>query len=59
MRADLEWLRAGGWDTAIERHLRYGGKVIGLCGGYQMLGLAIDDLRVSRDAGQDGWAGLA
>ncbi len=45
VRADLEWLRAGGWDTAIERHLRYGGKVIGLCGGYQMLGRAIDDPR--------------
>lgn len=43
VRADLEWLRAGGWDTAIERHLRYGGKVIGLCGGYQMLGRVIRD----------------
>ena len=41
--ADLEWLRSKGWDTAIQKHLRYGGKVIGLCGGYQMLGLAIND----------------
>ena len=43
VRADLDWLRAQGWDKAIARHLRYGGKVIGLCGGYQMLGEMIDD----------------
>ena len=43
VRADLAWLRAQGWDQAIARHLRYGGKVIGLCGGYQMLGEAIHD----------------
>ncbi|MCE1182711.1 MAG: cobyric acid synthase [Rhodocyclales bacterium] len=43
VRADLDWLRAQGWDKAIAKHLRYGGKVIGLCGGYQMLGQAIHD----------------
>ncbi len=43
VRADLDWLRGQGWDKAIARHLRYGGKVIGLCGGYQMLGEVIDD----------------
>ncbi len=43
VRADIEWLRAQGWDKAIAKHLRYGGKVIGLCGGYQMLGQAIHD----------------
>ncbi len=43
VRADLDWLRAQGWDKAITRHLRYGGKVIGICGGYQMLGQAIHD----------------
>ena len=43
VRADLDWLRAQGWDKAIQKHLRYGGKVIGLCGGYQMLGQSIDD----------------
>lgn len=43
VRADLDWLREQGWDKAIARHLRYGGKVIGLCGGYQMLGRAIHD----------------
>ncbi|MFO7551159.1 MAG: cobyric acid synthase [Haliea sp.] len=43
VRADLEWLRENGWEDAIRRHLRYGGKVIGICGGYQMLGTVIHD----------------
>ncbi|MEJ2608809.1 MAG: cobyric acid synthase [Candidatus Thiodiazotropha sp.] len=43
VRADLNWLRSQDWDEAIEQHLRYGGKLIGICGGYQMLGLRIDD----------------
>ena len=43
VRADLAWLRTHGWDKAIARHLRYGGKLIGLCGGFQMLGTAIHD----------------
>jgi adenosylcobyric acid synthase len=43
VRADLAWLRAHGWQRAIRRHLRYGGKLIGICGGFQMLGQAIED----------------
>ncbi len=43
VRADLEWLRARGWETALQRHLRYGGKLIGICGGFQMLGQTIND----------------
>lgn len=43
VRADLEWLRANGWETALQRHLRYGGKLIGICGGFQMLGQSIAD----------------
>ncbi len=43
VRADLDWLRANGWAEAIQRHLRHGGKVLGLCGGFQMLGLALHD----------------
>ncbi|MEW6678738.1 MAG: cobyric acid synthase [Pseudomonadota bacterium] len=43
VRADLAWLREHGWETAIHRHLRYGGKVIGICGGFQMLGLSLHD----------------
>ena len=43
VRSDLEWLRAQGWETAIQRHLRYGGKLLGIGGGFQMLGRAIHD----------------
>ncbi|WP_459206332.1 cobyric acid synthase [Pseudomonas sp. MLB6B] len=43
VRGDLAQLRAGGWDTAIARHLRYGGKLIGICGGLQMLGHEVRD----------------
>ena len=42
-RSDLQWLRQQGWPQYIDRHLRYGGKVIGVCGGLQMLGKAIHD----------------
>jgi len=41
--SDLAYLRANGWDTAISRHLRYGGKVLGICGGLQMLGEHVHD----------------
>lgn len=43
VRADLDFMREQGWDIALAKHLRYGGKVMGICGGYQMLGLVIDD----------------
>jgi len=42
-RADLAFLREQGWDSKIARHLRYGGKLLGICGGFQMLGECIDD----------------
>ncbi|GEK47379.1 cobyric acid synthase [Bisbaumannia pacifica] len=42
-RSDLAWLRAQGWEGAIRRHLRYGGKLLGICGGFQMLGRVIED----------------
>jgi adenosylcobyric acid synthase len=42
-RADLAFLLAQGWDMDIAAHLRRGGHVWGLCGGYQMLGQAISD----------------
>jgi adenosylcobyric acid synthase len=41
--ADLAFLRAQGWDIDIAAHARRGGRVIGLCGGYQMLGRTIAD----------------
>ncbi len=43
VRDDLDYLRSQGWDKDILRHIRLGGKVIGICGGYQMLGNLIDD----------------
>jgi adenosylcobyric acid synthase len=42
-RGDLQRLREQGWDQAIYRHLRYGGKLIGICGGFQMLGRWVRD----------------
>ncbi|MEH0664883.1 cobyric acid synthase [Vibrio scophthalmi] len=52
VRSDLAYLRSQGWDRDIQRHLRLGGKVIGICGGYQMLGQNIDDpLGIESDAG--------
>lgn len=42
-RSDLRWLREQGWDKAVYKHLRYGGKVIGICGGFQMLGNCVAD----------------
>lgn len=43
VRSDLTRLKEQGWDTFIARHLRYGGKLLGICGGFQMLGNGIDD----------------
>jgi len=40
---DLQALRAAGWDIDIKAHARRGGRVLGLCGGYQMLGARLDD----------------
>jgi adenosylcobyric acid synthase len=42
-RGDLAWLQAQGWPAQLARHLRYGGKVIGICGGFQMLGRSVAD----------------
>lgn len=41
--ADLAFLRAEGWDIDIRAHLRRGGWLVGLCGGYQMLGKRVRD----------------
>ena len=43
VQSDLAWLREQGWDTAILKHLRYGGKLIAICGGFQMLGRSLGD----------------
>ena len=41
--ADLAFLRAQGWDIDLAAHIRRGGHVLGICGGYQMLGQSIAD----------------
>ena len=40
---DLAHLQQQGWEPFIQRHLRYGGKLLGICGGFQMLGKAVHD----------------
>ncbi|MDU8502328.1 cobyric acid synthase [Pseudomonas syringae] len=59
VRSDLKYLRSNGWDTAIERHLRYGGKLLGICGGLQMLGEQVHDpLGLEGAAGSSAGLGL-
>ena len=59
VRGDLAQLRERGWDKAIARHLRYGGKLIGICGGLQMLGLEVHDpLGLEGPAGSSPGLGL-
>ena len=41
--ADLAFIRAQGWDIDIAAHVRRGGAVLGICGGYQMLGKSVAD----------------
>jgi adenosylcobyric acid synthase len=41
--ADLQFMRAQGWDIDLAAHIRRGGRVLGICGGYQMLGESIAD----------------
>lgn len=42
-RGDLAFLRAQGWDVDIAAHHRRGGAILGICGGYQMLGRVVAD----------------
>ena len=42
-RGDLEFLRRQGWDVDLAAHFRRGGRMLGICGGYQMLGNSISD----------------
>ena len=41
--ADLEFIRAQGWDIDLAAHVRRGGYVLGICGGYQIMGREISD----------------
>lgn len=59
VREDLQWLRDNGWPQVINRHLRYDGKVLGICAGMQMLGRSIDDpAGVESEAGKSEGLGL-
>ena len=42
-RGDLAFLRAQGWDIDLKAHVRRGGRILGICGGYQMLGTVVSD----------------
>ncbi len=59
VRGDLDFLRAHGWQQVLTKHLRYGGKVLGICGGFQMLGHLIHDpFAIEGEAGSSagfGW----
>lgn len=43
VRSDLDWLIKNNWPDYLQKHLRYGGKLLGICGGFQMLGQSISD----------------
>ncbi|MCB5161468.1 cobyric acid synthase [Marinomonas algarum] len=43
VQSDLKFLRQQGWETYLNKHLRYGGKLMGICGGFQMLGDTLSD----------------
>lgn len=59
VRSDLKWLQESNWSNAINKHLRYGGKVIGICGGFQMLGQTINDSGgIEGEAGESNALGL-
>ena len=58
--SDLKWLRENGFVPALQRHLRYGGKILGLCGGMQMLGQRIEDDGVEGGSAEGlGWLPLS
>ncbi|NWF36722.1 cobyric acid synthase [Mariprofundus sp. KV] len=58
--SDLSWLRDQGFVPALQRHLRYGGKLLGICGGMQMLGRAIEDDGVEGGSAEGlGWLPLS
>lgn len=58
-RGDLAFLREQGWDIDLRAHMRRGGRVLGLCGGYQMMGRSIADPNgIEGPAGTDIGLGL-
>ena len=58
-RSDLAWLRSRGFESGLHDHLSSGGRIIGICGGYQMLGTRIDDSSgIEGDPGETQGLGL-
>ena len=58
-RGDLAFLRAQGWDVDLAAHVRRGGHVLGICGGFQMLGREVADPEgIEGPAGSDPGLGL-
>ena len=42
-RFDLKWIQTSGWATALSEYMSSGGHVLGICGGYQMMGKTVQD----------------
>jgi len=51
--ADLRFLRAQGWEEDLHAHYAHGGKILGICGGYQMLGRHVCDPHAMEGEGGD------
>ncbi|MFC3722182.1 cobyric acid synthase [Neoaquamicrobium sediminum] len=56
--ADLAMLRENGWDKDLAAHQRRGGRIVGLCGGYQMLGRVVRDPHGIEGGGETEGLGL-
>lgn len=57
--SDLNWLKSQGWQSYLSKHLRYDGKIIGICGGLQMLGQQLlDPLAIESEHEQTTGLGL-
>ncbi len=59
VRSDLAWLKKSGWQKEIAKFVKNGGRLCGICGGYQMLGSEVrDPLGVEDSAGESAGLGL-
>jgi adenosylcobyric acid synthase len=50
-RLDLKWMHDSGWGDFLRKHVAAGGSVLGLCGGYQMLGWSVEDPTAAEGTG--------